>query len=399
MLKSTLASRVLLTLIFFLWGCMVLSGAVTADGLEAWVELEVNVISTPGEYAPDELIVPHYWQGQYRQSGAVTVHGPGGLAMPTPLSITDKTAWGFHTCQDDQSFLIGQYWFDLDVELMKRGWLEIKHIDPDTVQLSYVWPQMKQEVQECPRRNCYNSSYALLPHYGAPTDPVPIRQVSAEELRAAANAEVAPLALSLTDTYQDYVLLVQGWIGQELMLASLTDDELPLAPIPVDADERDIHEHPCWGTEIREGIDTAEAEVVRQETAAALEALGALIGPEHVIVHYDARWRPGRDWDHLRFTVMLGAEDNQPVHTLACIGQVGSVEPWPSHTVLGADKVLTGFIQQENSETKVTMSLVRIVENELLGEAEVAVSGWSRQSLAQAIGEAAAETLAQVVFR
>ncbi len=388
MLKARLARTGLFTLIV-LWGCMMLSGAVTANGLEAWVELQVNVISTPGEYAPDELIVPHYWQGQYRQSGAVTVNGPEGFVLASALSITDKAAWGFHTCQDDQSFLIGQYWFDLDVELMKRGWLEIKHIDPDTVQISYVWPQMKQEVQECPRRNCYNSSYALLPYYGAPNDPIPIRQVSVEELRAAANAEVAPIALSLTDTYRDYVLLVQGWIGQESAQP----------PIPADSDDSGVLGHPCWGTDIREGIATDEAEVVREEVAAALEALGALIGPEHVIVHYDARWRPGRDWDHLRFMVILGAEDNQPVHTLACIGRVGSIDTWPSRTVLGADKVLKGFVQQENGTTQVTMTLVNIVEDELLGEAETAVSGWSRQSLAQAIRQAAAETLAEVVFR
>jgi hypothetical protein len=42
--------------------------------------------------------------------------------------------------------------------------------------------------------------------------------------------------------------------------------------------------HPCDNTDIREGLISPEAEMLRESVASALAARGARIGPEHVVV-------------------------------------------------------------------------------------------------------------------
>jgi len=93
------------------------------------------------------------------------------------------------------------------------------------------------------------------------------------------------------------------------------------------ADERP---HPCDNTDIREGIISPEAEMLRESIAAALAARGATIGPEHVVVLAPEGQESLQGFDMLRYTVPLQSTDNQPRHNMNCLVakmESGEIEP------------------------------------------------------------------------
>ncbi len=387
-----------LSVVLLLMIAVPMSGS--SQSVEAWLELEVNVIVTAHEYPPDELVLPAYWQGQYRESGSLKLDpaSPTGRISTPPLPIHGQQAWGFHTCQDGQSFPIGQQWFEMDIDFLKRSSLEVRYLGDGKVRLTYGWPQMHPDVHECPRQGCVNSSYVLLPHYGAPLSMYPLAEVSWEDLQGAAKGETPPIPLFLSEVHEEAALVVRGWIGQELMLAPIPTDDIPLATIPTGPGEISDERHPCWGTDMREGLNSAEAETVREAAAAALDGLGADIGPEHVVVYYDAQWLPGREWHMLRFQIALREEDNQPRHTINCLVQAGSANVWPPGTIAGADKILGGLIQQDDGTTVVDVELMGITESEALGKGAARVVGWRPAALEEAIFEALSQALLAIEF-
>jgi hypothetical protein len=138
--------------------------------------------------------------------------------------------------------------------------------------------------------------------------------------------------------------------------------------------------HPCDGTDIRDGDDSAQSEALRRLLARVLAGRGAQVGPEHVSVRADGL---------PQFSILLGAATGQPRHTHACLeaafrdGAISSME--------GANRAIAGAVQQWGGRTRVTMRVFDIETSEVLDAALADADGADDAATEAAASEAAAQ--------
>ncbi|MCA1756366.1 MAG: hypothetical protein LC649_02780 [Bacteroidales bacterium] len=161
------------------------------------------------------------------------------------------------------------------------------------------------------------------------------------------------------------------------------------------ADERP---HPCDNTDIREGIISPEAEMLRESIAAALAARGARIGPEHVVVLAPEGQESLQGFDMLRYTVPLQSTDNQPRHNMNCLVakmESGEIEPG---TLIGAGEMIFGMVQQVGGKTRITMRRTKVETAIVINAGMSTVEGTGHDAVTQAATEAAETALSGLQF-
>lgn len=139
----------------------------------------------------------------------------------------------------------------------------------------------------------------------------------------------------------------QVGLGDEQFSWHLAPDPDP--PTPVDV----VDDHPCDGTDVRDGLDTPGAESVRTGIADAVTATGSAIGPEHVAVNGEADAGP------LTYSLRLG-RDGQPLHSGECIVHQfhqGAITPGVEEP---ASQLMVGMVQHVADRTRVTVRVVDV---------------------------------------
>ncbi len=157
-----------------------------------------------------------------------------------------------------------------------------------------------------------------------------------------------------------------------------------LSPGPLEADEPD--DHPCDDTDIREGLETAAAESLREGVAAGFEDAGVSLGPEQVAVV-----QPGVG-DDLRYSIRLGYDDNRPRHTGACIVDAVARGALPPGVEEGSAHLVVGMLQQVDGRTRLSM---RVVDVET-GEVVAAGTGEAAGTDGAAIGDATSDAVGEL---
>lgn len=156
--------------------------------------------------------------------------------------------------------------------------------------------------------------------------------------------------------------------------------------------------HPCDDTSIRVGVQTADAEIMREVLADAIGDMGARIGPEHIEIYSPHRPASESGWDLLTFTVRLQMTDNQPRHNWDCLVhgmETGAIE---IGSLIGAGEMVFGMVQQAGGRKRLTMRRVEVETGLVLDAGMSTVDGVGRDALAQAASEAAGDALADVEF-
>lgn len=155
--------------------------------------------------------------------------------------------------------------------------------------------------------------------------------------------------------------------------------------------------HPCDNTDIREGLISPEAEMLRESVASALAARGAKIGPEHVVV-LAPEGQGSQGFDMLRYTVPLQSSDNQPRHNMNCLVEKiesGEIEPG---TLIGAGEMIFGMVQQIEGKTRITMRRTKVETSMVIDAGMSTVEGTGHDAVTQAATEAAKTALSGLQF-
>lgn len=156
--------------------------------------------------------------------------------------------------------------------------------------------------------------------------------------------------------------------------------------------------HPCDNTDIREGIISPEAEMLRESIAAALTARGAKIGPEHVVVLAPEGQESTQGFDMLRYTVPLQSTDNQPRHNMNCLVakmESGEIEPG---TLIGAGEMIFGMVQQLGGRTRITMRRTEVETAIVINAGMSTVEGTDHAAVTRAATEAAETAISGLKF-
>ncbi|MGM0667002.1 MAG: hypothetical protein ACQETA_06745 [Bacteroidota bacterium] len=156
--------------------------------------------------------------------------------------------------------------------------------------------------------------------------------------------------------------------------------------------------HPCDNTDIREGIISPEAEMLRESIAAALRARGARIGPEHVVVLAPEGQESTQGFDMLRYTVPLQSTDNQPRHNMNCLVakiESGEIEPG---TLIGAGEMIFGMVQQVGGRTRITMRRTEVETAIVINAGMSTVEGTDHAAVTRAATEAAETAISGLQF-
>ncbi len=156
--------------------------------------------------------------------------------------------------------------------------------------------------------------------------------------------------------------------------------------------------HPCDDTAMRDGVQTADAEIMREVLADAIGDMGARIGPEHIEIYSPHRPASEPGWDLLTFTVRLQMTDNQPRHNWECLVHAMETGAIEIGSLIGAGEMVFGMVQQAGGQTLLTMRRVEVETSLVLDAGMSTVDGTGRDALAQAASEAAQDALSDVEF-